>query len=147
MHKTSRESGHFSESSGAQLPMLGIRVLVVEDALDLQLLLSQILSFQGAEVELAGNGKDALELVGRSPAFDVIIMDLQMPVLDGYQATVRLRTSGCQTPILALTAHALAGERERCLALGFTEFMNKPVDIARLVTLILRWTRATARVG
>ncbi len=136
----------FPESSGIRLHLVGMRILVVEDALDLQLLLSEILKFQGAEVYLASNGEEALQQIARSSPFDMILMDLQMPILDGYETTERLRASGYKTPILALTAHALSGERERCLALGFSEFMSKPIDIAKLIALILRWTSAAAYV-
>lgn len=146
MQQDHREFARPFESSGSSLALLGLRILVVEDALDLQLLLSQILGFQGAEVSLASHGAEALALIDSSQRFNCIIMDLQMPVLDGYETTQRLRAAGNSTPILAITAHALAGEKERCLALGFTDFMSKPVDFMRLISLLQSWTRSTARV-
>jgi CheY-like chemotaxis protein len=94
----------------------------------------------GAEVMLADNGKIACELVFEAAAhgqpFDLILMDMQMPEMDGYQATAKLRQRGCLTPIVALTAHAMANDRERCLLAGCTDYVSKPIDRRKLIETV-----------
>ncbi len=122
----------------------GCRVLLAEDGRDNQLLISTLLRKAGAQVSLADNGliavEQALAAVARGSAFDVIFMDMQMPELDGYGATARLRREGYQGTIVALTAHAMSGDRERCLSAGCTDFLTKPVDRARLIATLTRYT-------
>ena len=123
----------------------GLNVLLVEDGVDNQRLVAHILKKRGAEVSLATNGQECVdkmypaESVGLAP--DVILMDMQMPILDGYQATKQLRAKGCMTPIIALTAHAMTGDREKCLAAGCDGFMTKPIDRDRLIAEILRFAQ------
>ncbi len=115
------------------------RVLLVEDGLDNQRLLCHLLRREGWSVELASNGAEALACVDEAESpFDVILMDMQMPVMDGYTATQRLRASGVRTPVIALTAHAMEGDRERCLAAGCDDYLTKPVDRGRLAATVRR---------
>ncbi|MEM7517650.1 MAG: ATP-binding protein, partial [Planctomycetota bacterium] len=108
------------------------RVLLVEDFAPTQRLLRALLERAGAEVVTSNNGQEALDRVneaGRDGApFDLILMDMQMPVLDGYRATAQLREKGIDSPIVALTAHALEGDREKCLDAGCDEYVTKPID-------------------
>jgi CheY-like chemotaxis protein len=120
--------------------LAGLRVLLVEDnALNRQLA-QELLSFEGALVRSAENGLEALERLHTdgAGAYDVVLMDLQMPVMDGYEAVRRLRQmpSLDAVPVLAMTAHAMAGDRERCLALGMQGHIAKPVDADALVALL-----------
>lgn len=122
------------------LPLAGARVLLVEDGPDNQALLRFLLRRAGADVELATDGLEAIEFAsGFEADYDLILMDMHMPTMDGYQATRRLRQRGCGLPIIALTAHALEGDRERCLAAGCDDYITKPVNRAALVGSCKRW--------
>jgi len=118
------------------------RILVVEDAQDNQRLFEYYLRKAGAEVAIADNGargcEAALGAVAAGKPFDVILMDVQMPEVDGYEATRRLRAAGYRRPIIALTAHALETDRASCLAAGCDDFVTKPVDPERLIEAILQ---------
>jgi CheY-like chemotaxis protein len=125
------------------LPRLCGRILLAEDGPDNQRLIGFLLRKAGAEVAIADNGQRALDMVleardaGRS--FDVILMDVQMPVMDGYEATRRLRLAGIPAPIVALTAHALTDDRDKCLAAGCDDYVTKPVQRASLLATIARY--------
>ncbi len=114
------------------MPLLGLRVLIVEDAPDNQVLFSRMLEIAGARADVADNGLEGLELAFRN-CYDAIVMDIRMPLMDGYQASARLRERGFSRPIIALTAHAVAGEEARCRAVGCTHFLTKPVERRDLV--------------
>ncbi len=119
------------------------RVLLVEDVPVNQILIATILRKTGIEVELAENGKLACDKVETAIAdgnpFELVLMDMQMPVMDGYEASKHLRTQGIDVPILALTAHAMATDREKCLEAGCTEYLTKPVDRRELLLLCARF--------
>lgn len=109
---------------------VGIRILVVEDNTVNQLLVAKVLERQGFSVDIAGNGIEALDKLNIH-RYDLIIMDLQMPEMDGYETTTRIRSSDksySTIPIMAMTAHTIKGEIEKCLALGMTDFISKPFD-------------------
>jgi signal transduction histidine kinase/CheY-like chemotaxis protein/HPt (histidine-containing phosphotransfer) domain-containing protein len=114
------------------------RVLLAEDGEDNQDLLSAHLRNAGAEVEIAPNGRIAVERA-RAGSWDVILMDMQMPELDGYGATASLRAAGVETPIIALTANAMAEDRAKCLAAGCTEYLAKPVERQQLLEMVSRF--------
>src|SRR5262249_43410238 len=120
----------------------GCRILLAEDASDSQRLLSLYLRKAGGEVEVVEDGLAACEAALAAQAagrpFDVILMDVQMPVLDGYAATARLRAAGYSRPIVAATAHAMVGERQRALAAGCNDCATKPIDRNALVEVIER---------
>jgi diguanylate cyclase (GGDEF)-like protein len=118
---------------------LRARILLAEDGEDNQDLLSMMLRGAGAEVVVAPNGRVALDLATATGArFELILMDMQMPEMDGYHATRELRQRLFTAPIVALTAHATAEERARCLAAGCTDFLSKPVTRAQLLEMVSR---------
>jgi PAS domain S-box-containing protein len=110
----------------------GLKVLLVEDAPDNQALISRFLKMAGASVELASNGAEGVEKAS-SGDYDAVLMDIQMPILDGYEATAKLRSLGFAAPIIALTAHALKEERQRCLNAGCSDHLTKPIDRIKLI--------------
>ncbi|HXX47048.1 MAG TPA: ATP-binding protein [Myxococcota bacterium] len=122
------------------LPSLQGRVLLAEDGADNQRLIERLLTRVGLEVEIASDGRVAVDRVlaaeGEGNPFGVVLMDMQMPTLDGYAATQALRDAGYARPIIALSAHAMVEDRERCLAVGCDAFAGKPIDRRALLELL-----------
>ena len=119
--------------------LTGVRVLLADDCADNRRLIQHFLTSAGAQVTTAGDGREVVDTVLAAPgAFDVIVMDMQMPELNGYDATRLLRDSGCDAPVLALTAHALAEHRDECLQAGCSGFLSKPVSRRDLVEAVRR---------
>ena len=134
-----------SPAGGTPAMRLRGRVLLVEDGQDNQKLISFILRKAGLEVELASNGVQAVARVARGEDFDLIITDMQMPEMDGYEATRRLRAMGFVLPILALTANAMSGDRARCLDAGCDDYAAKPIDRGSLLATVERMLIESAR--
>ncbi len=115
-------------------------VLVAEDNEVIQLLATTMLEQRGLNVDLARNGREALEM-SRARDYEAIFMDCQMPELDGYEVAARIRSAedGRPTPIIAMTAHAMPGDRERCLAAGMDDYLSKPIEPEQLDRVLERW--------
>ena len=126
----------------------GLRVLLVEDNATNQLLTKTMLARCGVTCVVANHGGEALELLEHD-IFDAILMDCQMPVLDGYATTqaIRQHVGWHDVPIIAMTANALSGDRERCLEVGMNDYVAKPVRMHDVVSVLLAWTRDRPRVG
>ncbi|RYZ52115.1 MAG: response regulator, partial [Proteobacteria bacterium] len=115
--------------------LVGKSILVVEDSPDNQMLLRVLLTRYGAKVEIAEDGLMGVEKA-MTDAFDIVLMDVQMPRMDGYEAVTFLRSKHYSVPIIALTAHAMIEEREKCLSVGYTDFLSKPIDRSKLLELL-----------
>ncbi|MCM2369861.1 ATP-binding protein [Aporhodopirellula aestuarii] len=123
---------------------LSARVLVVDDRRDIRYLAQHFIEKAGGVVTTATNGKEALDYIAdkSKPDVDVIVMDMQMPVMDGYEATSELRKRGCGLPIIALTANAMKSDRDACLAAGCSDYTTKPLNSNKLITMIDQFVKA-----
>ncbi len=121
---------------------LNAKVLLAEDGVDNQKLISLHLTRAGVDVTVVANGREAIEATNAGK-FDVILMDMQMPEMDGYEATAKLRASGYAGPILALTAHAMSNDRNKCLTAGCNEYLTKPIDAQTLVRVVGKFANAS----
>ena len=127
----------------------GRTVLVVEDDVRNVFALSSILEPTGVRVEIARNGREALDALGRAgsdgqPVIDLVLMDIMMPEMDGYTAMreIRKRPEWRRLPIIALTAKAMKDDQEKCLAAGANDYIAKPLDVERLLSLVRVWMRS-----
>jgi CheY-like chemotaxis protein len=130
----------------AQCEPLPIRILVVEEHAVNQKIITRLVQSFGASYALAENGKDALEKLEKYH-FDLVLMDCQMHVMDCYTATRQLRRSSWpqrDIPVIAITANAMIGDRERCLKAGMSNYLSKPIAKSKLYSVIHKWTTETA---
>jgi signal transduction histidine kinase/CheY-like chemotaxis protein len=132
-----------SSKSAANLPIPPLRILLAEDNLINQKLTLRLLEKSGHKVDIADNGKVAVEK-WRQNKYDVILMDILMPEMDGLKATEKIRAfekeTGGRTPIIALTANAMKGDREQCLGIGMDDYLPKPLKMNDLKVLLARWS-------
>jgi CheY-like chemotaxis protein len=119
----------------------GRTVLLTDDDLRNTFALSKILKKHGMQVVIADNGEMALDKLRENNAIDLVIMDIMMPVMDGYQTMKEIRAQKryANLPIIALTAHAMPDEQGKCMAAGANDYLTKPVDVERLLTLLRVW--------
>jgi signal transduction histidine kinase/DNA-binding response OmpR family regulator len=124
---------------GAREPLASLRILIAEDNLVNQRLVTRLLEKRGHSVVVAGNGREALEALEKE-SFDLVFMDVQMPVMDGFEATAAIRkkegSSGVRVPVVALTAHAMKGDQEKCQAGGMDGYLTKPIRPLELDVLL-----------
>ncbi|MGC3967286.1 MAG: response regulator [Pirellulales bacterium] len=130
------------EAAAETLQPAALRVLVAEDTPTNQKLISHVLAKRGHAVDIVGTGEDAVAAV-TAQAYDVILMDVQMPKMDGLEATglIRKLPAGERIPIIALTAHAMSGDRQKCLDAGMDDYLPKPLDIRKLLEVVEEYGR------
>lgn len=137
---------HSGKTSGKEVhvgqQLAATSILLVDDVEDNRLLIQRMLAKRGAQLSLATNGEEGLSKA-LEHNFDIILMDIQMPIMDGYTATKKLRQAGYKKPIIALTAHAMKDDRERCLEAGCTDYLTKPVQVDSLIHTILTYSAPT----
>ena len=136
------ESHQRIEPGPAQPAEKPLDILVVEDNVINQKMVNSLLSKRGHTVELAGSGLEAIAAAGRK-RYDAILMDVQMPDLDGFEASRQIRAAqgpNQQTPIIAMTALVMPGDRQRCLDAGMVDYISKPIDTRKLFQILERWT-------
>ena len=130
-------------SKASEAPLAGARILLAEDGADNQVLLRHVLTRAGATLEIAGDGQAAADRLlfprPEDQPIELLLLDMQMPRLDGYQTAKLLRKEGQRIPIVALTAHAMLGDRERCTDAGCDDYATKPIDRAQLIATCARW--------
>ena len=144
------EAAAAGSDAGKDARLHGARILLTEDNEINQQIATELLEGAGAQVQVARNGREAVEaLTGgpQPPPVDVVLMDLQMPVMDGYQATARIRADARlrALPIIAMTAHATVEERERCLAAGMNDHVSKPIDPSVLLGTVAKHFQGPGR--
>ena len=136
------------KSASAHASVLGTVLLVEDNRVNQQVALAMLAKL-GIQMALANDGKKAVEMV-KDRDFDLVLMDCQMPVMDGYEATAAIRAlpagRGEQLPIIALTANAMQGDRQKCLEAGMDDFLSKPYSLSQLQTTLLRWLSAAKQV-
>ena len=129
------------ESGKAEPTLFSGRVLVAEDVKTNQILMGSMLSKMGLEITLAADGHQVLQ-ERLSQSFDLVLMDMQMPHMNGYEATQALRQQGDRTPVVAVTANAMKGDAEKCLAAGCDDYLSKPVDRQELLNIVAKYLPA-----
>ena len=128
------------ESSDLTEELGGKKILIVDDDMRNIYSLQVALEGEGVDTKIATNGQEAVDLIKDGSDFDVVLMDIMMPVMDGYEATRQIRADGKKDlPIIALTAKAMKGDREKCLNAGASDYLSKPIDMDKLLSLLKVW--------
>ncbi|WP_062267779.1 response regulator [Endozoicomonas arenosclerae] len=122
-----------------------LHILVVEDNQVNQMVARKLLEKLGCTCEVAENGQEALDVLDSEKSFDLILMDCMMPVMDGLEATEKIRASGqnyANIPIIAFTANAMESDQIACKSAGMNDFMDKPVTVAKMSETLARWVKS-----
>jgi CheY-like chemotaxis protein len=138
-----RSAAKASGNAATMAALHGARILLVEDNEMNQELAMELLGQAGIEVVIANNGQEAIDILAQDAGFDGVLMDCQMPVMDGYTATRRIRMNPAfkDLPVIAMTANAMAGDREKVIAAGMWDHIAKPLDVAEMFSTIAKWIK------
>jgi PAS domain S-box-containing protein len=138
----SEDTGNQTKEGTEDVRLDGKRILVAEDTRGIQMLLKRFLEIAGAQVEVADDGQMAMAILNegdvKNPLYDLFVLDMHMPRLSGYDTAAAIRKLGISKPIIALTASAMRGDREKCLASGCDDYLTKPIDRQKLLETITR---------
>jgi len=139
----SMDGGYTTSKTVPKLPLLDARILVVEDNITNQITIRAMLEKLGVQIDLANNGEEAIALLQRNN-YHMVFMDCQMPVMDGYEATQCIRDPESPVrdhaiPVVAITANAILGDREECIAAGMDDYISKPIDPVKLHNIVRQW--------
>ena len=136
------EGGAARPAAAAEASVAGRKVLVVDDDVRNIFAMTSVLEASGLEVIYAENGQAGIEALTSDPAIDVVLMDVMMPEMDGYETmrAIRANPRCAASPIIAITAKALKDDRDKCIAAGASDYLPKPVDTEKLLELIRLWT-------
>jgi signal transduction histidine kinase/ActR/RegA family two-component response regulator len=144
VHTTPQHPPVTLRSLDSNQQLKGMTLLIIDDVEDNRLLIQRLLSRRGAQVDLAASGHDGIRMA-QEKHYDIILMDIQMPLMDGYTATRTLRESGYRKPIIALTAHAMKEDRDRCLQAGCNDYLTKPIQVETIVSTLTKHTQLQYR--
>ncbi|MCK5523935.1 MAG: response regulator [Thiomargarita sp.] len=136
--KMQEESSQSQQKEIAQKNLKGARILLVEDNLINQKLVKEIMRSEGLVVEIANHGKEAIFMIDKAD-FDAVLMDIQMPKMDGYETTQFIRERHKKLPIIAMTACTMSGDKEKSIAAGMNDYISKPIDIDELFNTLEKW--------
>lgn len=144
---TDAQAKHVQHSDNAQTKIqTSANILVVEDIQTNQFVMSEMIKSLGGKIDIANNGQEAVDAIrNNNKSYDIVFMDCEMPVMDGFEATTKIRTfkPNIELPIIALTAHAIEGSKEKCLKAGMDDFLTKPVNREELIKAITNWAPDT----
>lgn len=133
------------ECSPKETSAVSGRILLAEDDKGCQILAQKTLENLGLEITIVENGNEVIEIVNRQ-SFDLILLDIQMPELNGYQTAEKLKENGVTTPIVAMTAYAMVGDREKCIEAGCVDYISKPVEHELLLEILDKYLTAEDKV-
>jgi hypothetical protein len=144
-----QRNGRSAEQPLVDVSLRGIKLLLAEDDMRTVYALSALLRGKGADILVAETGREALDVLALHPDVRGVLMDVMMPEMDGYEAMRRLRSDArfAALPVIALTAKAMKGERERCIEAGASDYLTKPVDSQRLLSTLQTWLRPNETHG
>ncbi|MFS4460783.1 response regulator [Bdellovibrio sp. HCB2-146] len=128
------------KSADTATQLQGMSILIIDDVEDNRLLVHRLLTRRGARVDLAASGIEGIRMA-QEKHYDIILMDIQMPLMDGYTATRTLRDAGYDKPIIALTAHAMKEDRDRCLQAGCNDYLTKPIQVDKVISALTKHTQ------
>ncbi|MCL8380856.1 response regulator [Xanthobacter aminoxidans] len=142
LHSVQREPEQLAANPDGDLE--GRKLLLVDDDMRNIYALAKVLRARGVNVVLAQDGAKALAQLDEQPDIEIVLMDVMMPVMDGYEAMAQIRAQPrfAKLPVIALTAKAMKDDREKCLAAGASDYLAKPVDVPKLLTMIRTWLAA-----
>lgn len=141
--KSSKEFRHDINFDEIKISLSGAKILLVEDNLQNQEIATEFLNKTNINIVIANNGKEAVDILNENEEFDAVLMDCQMPIMDGYEATKHIREieKFANLPIIAMTANAMQGDKEKCISVGMNDYISKPLDFNKFYETLGKWVK------